>query len=217
MSDWGINPHVDDSVWQNTQNIRQGIRLAIGDNEFSECIQGVVAVTNSGASYEKSLHISQIVTHDPSDYSQGITRDACADDCRGSIAPFNLTGRVWGAYSDAVVQPLSDGLAIGKETGIENHGSDQPLVDQATSKYGHLITSKGAKPATAGIYLTAGKYHHGMVMRNDSLTDGGALITLFKAGTNTPLFQVNAQGELIIKGKRVVVETINGKDYLVLA
>lgn len=220
--DFGINPHVDDAAWSNTDCIRQGVNMAAGHNEFAECQHAVIPITNSSISYEKSLRETEVWTHDPSDYALGITRDACGDDSRTTIKAGNLTGRAWGGYSDVVVEPGADGLATGRETAVINDGSDQPLLDTPTSKYGHLVAAKGSQPLTAAFYaIASGKYHLGFPMRTDAFTNhpDDAYLVLYQEGSNTPLFRVHPKTGAVthIAGRPVLIRRINGFDCLTLA
>lgn len=219
--DLGTNPHVDDAAWNQTALLRQGVNMASGDNEFAECQHAIIPQTNSLTSYEKSLRETEVWTHDPSDYPNGILRDACGDDSRTTIKAGNLTGRGWGGYSDVVIEPGADGLAIGRETSITNDGSDQKLLDQPTSKYGHLISPKGNQPITAAVYpIASGKCHLGFVMRTDAFTDhpDDAYLVLYQEGSNTPLFRVHPKTGMVshIAGRHVILRQINGFDCLTL-
>lgn len=220
MIEFGRNPGVDDSVWFSTDQIRIGINMATGQNQFAVCVQGVITVTNSPVSYEKALREMEVHTYDPSDYDNGITRDAVGDDTRATIMPGNMTGRAWGAYCDSVVEHGADGLAIGQETNVVNYGSDQPLLDQVNSKYSHLITASGEQPATAALYATGNAgYHHGFAMRTDQFTPhlNDSFLVLYKAGTNDPVFRIDSQGNLTHAfGRKVVPHIIEGIEYLTL-
>ncbi len=195
--------------------------MAAGGNEVTERQHSVIPVTNSIVSYEKSLREPEVWTSDPSDYASGITRDACGDDSRTRIKAGNMTGRGWGGYSDVVVESGSDGLAIGRETSVINNGSDQKLLDQTTSKYGHLISPQGSKPLTAAIYtIASGKVHLGFPMRTDAFTTDpdDAYLVLYREGSNIPLFRVHGKtGNLThVNGCRVKITNIFGHDCMTL-
>lgn len=221
--DFGTNPHVDDSVWSLTEHIRQGIYMAGPGNQFSECLHGIVPQTNSAVSYEKALRETEVWTHDPSDYTPGAEkcRDAVGDDTRATIKAGNFTGRAWGSYSDVVIESGADGMAVGQETSIENHGADQPLLDQIDSKYGHLVAPKGPQPMTAILYgIASGKAHLGFVMRTDAFTEhpDDAYLVLYREGSNAPLFRVHVKtGDIThIGGRLVQIRQIGGHDCVTL-
>ena len=201
--DFGSNPHVDDAAWEQAKLIRQGFYMADDGNEFCEVVHASILPTHSKRSYEKSLRLTEVSQHDPSDYTFGeeICRDACGDDSRCTVKAGNMTGRGWGGYSDVVIEAGADGLAIGRETCVENHGADQTLLDQYNSKYAHLIVARGTKPLTAAIYAVNGDrdagFHIGFGARANSFpsTDDSFLV-LYAAHSNTPIFRVNAAGEL---------------------
>ena len=216
------NPHVDDSAWNCTREIRVGSVLGSGGNEFVEIVQSIIPGTHSQQSYEKSIRVTEVVHHDPSEYTgvnslRTAERDACGDDSRCTIAQGNLFGRAWGGYSDVVVEHGADGLAIGRETSLINDGADQPALDQVNSKYGHLISPKGSKPITAMIYGTAsGKCHLGFPMRTDAFTDdpNDSYLVLYQEGSNSPLFRVHAKTGMVthMGGREVGTQRVRAVD-----
>jgi hypothetical protein len=211
--DFGQHCSVDDNVWNNTKLLRLGIEMAHG-NEFAACFQGINRPSHSLQSYESSLIEGEVLQDDPSDYAQGITRDACFDDGRATIRVKD--GRAWGLYRDFVAE--AGGLGIAGEFSGFNNGSNQPLLDQTDSTYNILITTKGEYPITAAIYLHAASgFHHGLVAREDAFPSGGTFLALYKAGTNSPAFAVDRYGNLThANGRRVVVRRISGYDCLTL-
>src|SRR5262245_7560596 len=211
--DFGQHCSVDDNVWNNTKLLRLGIEMAHG-NEFAACFQGINRASNSLQSYESSLIEGEVLQDDPSDYAQGIMRDACFDDGRATIRVKD--GRAWGLYRDFVAD--AGGLGIAGEFSGFNNGSNQPLLDQTVSTYNILITTKGKYPITAAIYLHAASgFHHGLVARQDAFPSGGAFLALYKAETNSPAFAVDRYGNLThANGRRVVVRRISGYDCLTL-
>jgi hypothetical protein len=211
--DFGQHCSVDDNVWNNTKLLRLGIEMAHG-NEFAACFQGINRPSHSLQSYESSLIEGEVLQDDPSDYGQGITRDACFDDGRATIRVKD--GRAWGLYRDFVAE--AGGLGIAGEFSGFNNGSNQPLLDQTDSTYNILITTKGEYPITAAIYLHAASgFHHGLVARQDAFPSGGTFLALYKAGTNSPAFAVDRYGNLThANGRRVVVRRISGYDCLTL-
>ena len=156
----------------------------------------------------------EVLQDDPSDYTNGITRDACFDDGRATIRVKD--GRAWGLYRDFVADAA--GLGIAGEFSAFNNGANQPLLDQTDSTYNILITSKGEYSTTAAIYLCATSgYHHGLVARQDAFPYGGTFLALYKAETNVPAFAVDRYGNLThANGRRVIVRRISGYDCLTL-
>ena len=211
--DIGQHLAVDDNVFNNTKLLRLGIEMAHG-NEFAACFQGINKPSNSLQSYESALIEGEVLQDDPSDYAAGITRDVCFDDGRATIRVKD--GRAWGLYRDFVAD--AEGLGIAGEFSGFNNGANQPFLDRTGSTYNLLITSKGASPTTAAIYLHAASgYHHGLVAREDAFPSGGTFVALYKAGTNAPAFAVDRNGNLThANGRRVVVRRISGFDCLTL-
>jgi len=114
---------------------------------------GLVSATSGALSnYQKNAIFARIVQADPSTtlaYHDGVGIEG-----QGIIPATNALGRVWGVHGLAYVTSGGDGSAYGAEFEVYNFGSDQPLVDTYTSKYGlHVVA--GAHLTTAGIKLTA--------------------------------------------------------------
>src|SRR5262249_2569545 len=156
--------NVDLSVWQTALERIGGFFRSLS-NEFLEVLQ-VVTPDDKGAvktSYEKTAQVVEIQQFAPSDYSNlsnPITKDAAARDHRATIKAGNQTGRVWGGYDEAAAEAGGDGMAIACEVCIVNSSSDQPLLDQITSKYYHLYSKGGTAPATAVGYIIGENVTH---------------------------------------------------------
>ena len=129
---FGSDPSVDESVWT-TALVRIGGFLKSISNEFMHCIQCFSQPSHSTASYEKCGQMIQGIQQDPSDYGNSITRDLVAASRVGEISG-TQTGRVWGGYDECGVLSGSDGLALARETGGNNNGSEQPDLDTPTTK-----------------------------------------------------------------------------------
>ena len=217
--DFGTNVHVDDSVYNNTREVRVGVQLSLPFNEFAECNQVIAMPTNSTASYEKAGKIFMAVQRDPSDYTKGITRDIVGVDSRGIIAAGNTLGRVWGGADWAGMETGADGMLVGREIGVENDGVDQPHLDTPTSKYGTLFVAgyePANRPATCGVFFqhgTAG-WHKGIAARTDAFVGhpDDAFIVLYFAGTNNPNFKVGADGALTYQGRAVQIRPVRAAD-----
>lgn len=222
--------HTDLAAW-----VSSAIR--IGGYMFGAAYEGLIALqvrilpSNSPASYEKNVSLTQCVTTDPSDYQRGILRDACAHDFRATVgdesAPIQ-TGRAWATYHEAKVAPGSDGLAIGAEIGLANFGSDQPLLDTTTSKYNSLYVAgehPNCKPSTAAIHFTGGNaalesyFHHALSARMSAFFNritghgSGKFIALYKPYSNEIDFEINgATGKMTLHGRVVKPEVVTLQD-----
>lgn len=216
-TDYGTNPHVDDSVWNSTAHIRIGIEMALGGNQFAVCLQGINHPSHSPASYERAIIQGEVFQDDPSSYTAGIYRDIVFDDGRVTIRCWD--GRGWGLYRDFVILPGARGMGVAGEFCGFNDGSSEPLLDQPDSTYALLPTAKGGFPLTAAVYPTGtAGYHHGFAMRTDQLPASGArFLALYKVGTNDPAFAVDKDGNLThANGRPVIVRKINGFNCLTL-
>lgn len=127
-------------------------------------VQMEVTPTGGTAAYEKDAIRGWCETQDP---STTYTFDCVGVAGYGWIASGNTKGRAWGLYGEGRIRDnTSDGLVYGAELEVINNGTDQPALDTTTSKYGILLVPGGARPATAGIYMTTatgGTFHHGIV------------------------------------------------------
>lgn len=217
-TDFGYNPHVDDMAWSQGQTLRQGTRFVGDGNRFLEVAHAVNGEA-LGAGTERGVRETCVLQLVESDALAGVTHDVVGDDSRAVIGEGVKEGRAWGGYSDVVVS--GDGLAIGRETAIFNHGTDQHLVDQPNSKYGHLVPSKGSVPATAAMWICGpGGWRMGIGARTDAFPAraGDHFLVLFREGTNDPVFRVDGGGNLThVNGRRVLVKKIGGVDCLTLA
>ena len=216
--DLGLNPQIDNSVWNNTKLLREGIELAFGANEFAQCVQVRGKPTNSPAAYEKAGILIQVHQEDPSDYSTGKTRDLC--DIRAAVSAND--SRAW-ALALAVECPVGlDGMVTACEVGGDNFGSYQPDPDTKTSKYGFQWIGgyyPGNNPLTATNYYERGTCgHHRMnVMREDAFAGkpGDSFVSILYANTNTVKHELGPNG-YVVDGRKVVVRRISGYDCLVL-
>lgn len=215
-SDIGLNS----SVWQTTI-LAVGHFLAGIGNEFVIAVQAIAKATGDSwipgikqRSYEKAAVIIQAETEDPSDYANDVMKDFVALDLRAKIRKGNLTGRVWPLCLAIEVDDGADGLAVGCEIDGDNHGSFQPEVDTATSKYGQLWVAgvqPGNKPLTADVYVYGGTtgHHRVFVMREDAFIGNAddAFMTILYAGSNRIKYQIGPTG-LILDGRKVAISKI---------
>ena len=152
-------------------------------NEFGLTVQvkADLLTPPTSVNYEKAALLAIARTADPSTY-QGTQCDKCRDvlgaDVRGQIVGNNLTGRAWGLFSGAFIDPGSDGFLVGAEIVIENNASnDQPLVDQITSKYGIKVISS-RNEGTVAIFLEGGEgraiWHKGIYANPSHLGSGAS-------------------------------------------
>lgn len=159
-------------------------------------VQLGVGVTGATTSYEKDAIRGWCETQDPS--TATILKDCVGVAGYGWIGTQNKNGRTWGLYGEGRARAGGgDGLVYGAELAIFNDGSDQPSIDQATSKYAAFLTTSGSSPATAAIFLTRGAgstFHHGLIA-NPGIIKGDPGDSFIKL-VNT--FQVAPDGSLAI-------------------
>lgn len=180
-----------------------GSALHNTENQYVLNIQGNISVdTGAPADYEKAGILSMMKTADPS----GATlRDIVGIDGRGYINPVNATGRAWGMLAQAMVLGggVGDGMLCGMEIDIRNFGTDQPLIETGTSKYGLQIVSKDG-PATCAVFLTRvapGAWNKGLMTKQAYIAVGGTFLEL------EGLFTVDRYGILTCQAERYGNET----------
>lgn len=165
------------------------------------------AVSGSVTSYEKAGLIIQAKTNDPS--TGGIDRDMVALDARSTIVATNPSGRAYAINAQGIILAGGDGLSYAIECGVVNGGTDQPLVDTTTSKYGVQITV-GGNGASAGLkFIGSGGGFHKVIYANPADILGthanDAFIELLSTwkvkkdgstgiGTGTPLYRTHILG-----------------------
>lgn len=168
-------------------------------NQFGLNIQVTIPSTGSPANYEKAAIIAYCYTSDAS-AGLSITRDCVGADTRGIINSSNSLGRAWGGVDLAQVTAGGDGYLTGREIDLTNNGTDQPLIDTTTSKYGLTIVPRGSAPSTVAIRILSGgsTFHKGL------FSDIGSFVTV---GADANATFIELLGTWIVKTNGVHIQT----------
>lgn len=174
-------PLVDPNAWKvsHTQWSANFSLLPSGGDEFGLNVQTRIAgPTRIPIATERASILGEISTSDPSTGTS--THDAVGITGMGLINRNNPSGRAFGLYGVAGLQPGGDGLLVGIESDVVNEGSDQLVNATPTTKVGLFISGVGPTPITTGIDLESAHAHTGIfappdvtVPPNAQLIDSG--------------------------------------------
>lgn len=165
----GIPGITDQTALQATAVTFSKLMIAAGNatlasaNENVVYFSGYLNPTSAQASYQKNTSYTTLIHADPSSYStpgDGVNaamlitaKDGCGDDVQVSIAPGNMTGRIFARDSITSYPAGSDGAGTVQEMKSVNNASSQPFYGSSTSKHILNMFAAGQFYHTSGIYL----------------------------------------------------------------
>ena len=158
-----------------------------------------IGPTTESGNYEKMGIYSRVTTSDASTYGKiSSNRDAVGVEAQCSYGASILTGRCWAFDAITNVPRGTDGYAIGAEILIANRGSDQPRINDPTSKIGLHLVAGGDAASTAGIVLSAVKgaaWHDALVVKRSAVTGYAMVVRDDVVGTLDPIAAIGINGD----------------------
>ena len=182
-------------------------------------ISHYVGASQQAQSYENNALYSRIISSDPS--SSTALKDAVAGEFQ-AIMSNNRAGRIWGINPMAIIDPDSDGYAVGGEIAVQNDGLAQPFIDQPNSKIGLDIIAAGSSNSTIGLLIQGvnAKWQDGIMIKSPGLAgeafrlvapanSGWKDVASIDRAGNAMFQQLGANGAMPV-GKQVVTGSRSG-------
>jgi hypothetical protein len=158
-----------------------------------------IGATGDFGNYEKMGIYSRVVTVDGSIYGKKPSnRDAVGIESQCSFSAGIQSGRCWAYDAITNVPEGTDGYAVGQEILIANRGSDQPRINQRTTKIGLHLVSGGDASSTAGILLSASngaRWHDALVIKRSAVLDYAVVVRDDSADMLDPIASIAVTGD----------------------
>ncbi len=161
--------------------------LSASGNEHGLHVTARLGATSGSTGYEKAGVYVRLLTHDPSNYTNGVLRDAVAFEGQVGISPGNMRGRVWGINTGAGPDAGADGYAVGGEFGVQSlSGSPAGGFGTPTSKIGVHVVAYGNSSSTAAVVLSGNgtTWQDGVVALQEAIDVGGHAFSVRPTSTS---------------------------------